>query len=99
MIRNFFLAPLLVFSLTYAAWQEKPAPQPQQPPALTEVQKLQIQNLTQRLEIAQLRMQAAQADFDKAREEIGVLVKSLHVAGWDLNLQTMTYQKKAEEKK
>lgn len=61
-------------------------------PALTDVQKLQIQNVAQRMEIAQLRAQQAQRDFESARAEAEKLIASLQVQGYTLDLQTMTYQ-------
>jgi len=69
-----------------------------EPPALSEIEKLKIDNLAKRLEIAQLKAQNAQADFDKARTEITQLVASLQKDGYELDLQTLTY-KKVEPKK
>lgn len=66
------------------------------PPAITETQKLQIQNVLQRIQIAQLQSQAAQAEFERARADAEALFKSLSVPGYDLNLQTYQYQKKAK---
>jgi hypothetical protein len=65
-------------------------------PALTELHKLTLQNLAQRIELAQLRAQVAQVEFDKARTEIAALVQSLQVPGYELDLQAMTYTKKTE---
>jgi len=70
-----------------------------QGPSLTEVQRLQIQNLTQRLELAQLRAQAAQHDFDEARAALTTLLKSLEVDGYDLDVGTLTYRKKPDPPK
>ncbi len=69
------------------------------PPTLSEIEKLKIDNLAKRLEIAQLKAQNAQADFDKARTEITALVQSLQKDGYDLDLQTFTYTPKKAEKK
>jgi hypothetical protein len=68
-------------------------------PTLTDVQKLTIQNLAQRIEIAQLRAQQAQAEFDKARQAIGKLVQSLQVEGYELRLETLEYVKKPQSEK
>lgn len=95
---HFVLAPLLVFAIGMMT-QQGPPPGDPKAPVLTEVQKLQLQNLTQRLEIAQLRMQAAQADFQAARTEIETLVKSLQVEGYNLDLQSLTYTKKPPPEK
>lgn len=56
-------------------------------PALTEIQKLQIQNAAQKLEIAQLRFKAAQ-------EELMGLLSKVSVPGYELDLATLTYRKK-----
>lgn len=64
------------------------------PPALTDVQKLTIQNLALSIEIAQLRSQQAQRDFDAAREQLGKLIQSLQVEGFTLDLSKLEYTKK-----
>lgn len=66
-------------------------------PSLTDVQKQQLQILAQRIEIAQLKAQIAQRDFDVARSEITALVTSLQVKGFTLDLTTFAYT--AEQKK
>lgn len=68
-------------------------------PALNTEQKQALQIQAQRIEIAQLKAQAAQAEFDKARTEIATLVQSLQRDGFDLDLQTLTYTPKKSEKK
>ena len=65
-------------------------------PVLGDLQKLQIQVLVQKIEIAQLRAQAAQEAFERAREEITKLVQSLQVPGYDLSLERLEYVKKPE---
>jgi hypothetical protein len=62
-------------------------------PTLTDVQKLQIQNIAQRIEIAQLRAQQAQRDFDAANADAQKLIAALQVPGYTLDLQTLTYTK------
>lgn len=70
------------------------------PPALTDVQKLQIQNAVQRVQIAQLQMQNAQAAFVQAREAATTLLRGLNVPGYALDLQTLQYVKaSANDKK
>jgi hypothetical protein len=54
-------------------------------PTLTEVQRLQVQNVLLQLELAQARAQA--------------LVVSLQVPGYDLDLQTLVYRPKPTEAK
>lgn len=78
------------------AAQEPPKPTA---PVLTTEQKQAVVILSQRIELAQLRAQAAQVEFEKARAEIAQLVQSLQVPGFDLDLQAMTYTKKPEPPK
>jgi hypothetical protein len=82
-----------VVALTITTLAQSPSVPPPEVPALTEVSRLQLQNLAQRIELAQLRAQAAQRDFDTARDELGKLVVSLKVDGYTLDLQTLTYTK------
>ena len=70
-----------------------------QPPVLEQAQKLQIQNLAQKMQIAQLQAQAAQRDFDASRQELQSLLKSLEKDGYTLDLQSMAYVKKDAPKK
>lgn len=60
-------------------------------PSLTDVQKLQVQNVLQRLENAQLRVQLVQT-------EAQTLLKTLTVPGYQLDLQTLTYSKQPDSK-
>lgn len=73
-------------------------PTPPTTPTLTEVQRLQLQTVSQRIELAQLRAQAAQVEYDKARNDLQALLKSLQKDGYTLDLQTLTYTKNAEKK-
>ena len=105
MLRNFLLAPLLTFSLVSMGVQDKPVAPPKTTttgtlspemqkllhPALTDVEKLQLQVISQKLEIAQLKAQAAQRDFDAAREEFSKLLASLQKEGFTLDLQKLEY--------
>lgn len=79
-------------------WVQETA-KPATAPTLTVEERQAIQILAQRIELAQLRAQAAQSDFDKARGELTGLLQSLHKDGFDLNLQTMEYTKKPEPQK
>jgi hypothetical protein len=53
-------------------------------PTLSDVQKLRLLTTVQRVEIAQLRAQAAQ-------RELADLLKSFQVQGYTLDLDTLTY--------
>jgi len=108
-MRRLTIVPILAASLALPAFAQTPAapaataiakdsPAPAAP-ALTDVQKLTVQNLAQQIEIAQLRAQQAQRDFDQAREQLGKLLQSLQVDGYDLDLRALTYSKKPEPKK
>jgi predicted negative regulator of RcsB-dependent stress response len=60
-------------------------------PVLAEVDKLKVQNVLLRIELAQRTIQQAQADFEKARTEAQSLIQGLQVPGYTLDLQTLTY--------
>lgn len=89
-----FVVCLLVvsFALSFALWADE------QTPALNNEQKLQLQVISQRIEIAQLRAQAAQREFDIARADLQSLLKSLEKDGYTLDLQTLMYVKKEPRK-
>lgn len=59
-----------------------------QKPALTEVQKLQLQNKAQQIAIARLEM-------DKARAEFNAMLSTLQVEGYSLDLDKLEYVAKA----
>jgi hypothetical protein len=83
-----FLAALCL-AATLAA-QEKPAPAPDaRPPALTETQKLQLQNVMLRYELLQTQLRQVQG-------EAQALIKSLEVPGWTLDVQTLSYSPAAK---
>lgn len=97
------IVPELILGLALMVFGAATMPEPTtqdtaKPPVLGETQKLQLQNLALRLEIAQLRAQAAQRDFDVARAEFATLLKSLEVPGYTFDPQTLAYVK-AETKK
>lgn len=79
----------------YAAASTDPAA----PPALTETQKLQLTTLVQRLEIAQLKAQAVQREFDGAKAELVRLAERWSVKGYEIDLSTMTYRPTQESSK
>lgn len=54
-------------------------------PALTDVQKLQVQNAVQAVELWQLRAQNAASEFEKAREALTKLVASVTPSGYQLS--------------
>lgn len=87
------IALALVSLLCFCALVRVYAQPPVVEPALTEAQKLRVQVLAQRMELAQLKAQLAQAEFDRARMEAQVLLASLQVAGYALDPQTLTYSK------
>jgi hypothetical protein len=82
---------VLVYAIPVSTAQDKPA--------LTIEQRQAIQILAQRIELAQLRAQAAQMDFEKARGELSSLLQTLNRDGYDLDLQSMQYVKKPEPPK
>ena len=87
------VAVTILVAAAILAGQDKPTAAPKSP-QLTEIQKLTLQTLTQRIEIAQLKAQAAQQEFEAARTAFVLFVKPLTVEGYDLNLQTGEYVKK-----
>lgn len=62
-------------------------------PVLSELQRLQIQVLVKDLELAQLRAQMAQRDFEATRTKLTALAARLQVEGYTLDLQAGTYTK------
>lgn len=79
---------LILFTvLTVSAWSLAG-----EAPQLTEAQTLKIRLLVAQLENAQLRAQAAQRDFDSARDELTKLTQSLAVPGYDFDVSTLTYK-------
>ena len=69
---------------------------PQEGPRVTELQRLQLQEQLHLMEIAQLKAQAAQRDFDLARAALTKLVQAMQVEGYTFDLQTQTYQRTAK---
>ncbi len=89
---------LTLLSLAAPVRAQEATPAPDTTPTLSDIQKLQLQTLIQQLEIAQLKAQLAQAEFEKAKGafdranvEASALVKSLRQPGFALDLQRMEY--------
>lgn len=61
-------------------------------PSLTELQRLQVLTLVQRMQLAELRAQAAQREWDQARADLLALAGRLAVDGYELDLATQTYR-------
>jgi hypothetical protein len=82
---------VLVAALLSATVQAQPVA-----PSLTEVQKLQVQLALSRLEAAQMRLQLASDEFQRARLEAQDMLASLDKPGWRLNIQKFEYEVKPE---
>jgi hypothetical protein len=64
----------------------KAKPEAPKPPApLTEVQRLQVQNLLQSIELWQLKAQTAATEGTKARESLTKFLQAVTPTGWRLN--------------
>lgn len=81
---KWILLGLLLIALPAAA-QAPTASAEDKPPALSEVQRLQIQNAAQAMEIWQLKAQQAASEFEKARAHIQELIATVTPKGWQLN--------------
>lgn len=73
--------------------QAPPQP-PSDQPVLSEVNRLKLQVISQKIELAQLKAQAAQREFDDARTELSSVLKSLEVPGWTFDIQTLSYKRR-----
>lgn len=95
----FVVCAVLAFAVTVLAQAPvKPAPvtaTAKADPTLSEVDKLRVQNVLLRIELAQRTMQQAQQDFEKARADAQALIQGLQVPGFDLDLQALAYKPKA----
>ncbi len=74
---------ICLFGLVVAHAQT-PAADVSKPPELSEVQKLQLQNVM-------LRYQLLQAQLQQVQQEAQGLIKGLERPGWTLDVQTMAY--------
>ena len=84
MIRLLLVCALLVAGAAFTPAAEAPT--------LTELQRLQVLTLVQRLQIAELRAQAAQREWNEARAELLAVSERLAVEGYELDLATQTYR-------
>lgn len=102
-LRSMFFPAAFVFGLFVASMGlfaiSIPAHAQEGIPAISETQRLQIANISQALELAQLRAQLAQRDFDQARERLRVLLLQLERPGYVFDVQTMTYRAVADAPK
>jgi hypothetical protein len=73
-----------------------PVTPPAKAPEVSEASKLRLQTFAQQIEIAQLRAQLAQADYEKSQAALDALVRALQVDGYALDLRTLTYSKRTE---
>lgn len=78
---------LVLAALCGALAQEPPAAIP----LLTDVERLQLQAVFQQMEIAQLKAQVVQAEFDKAKAAANALMHSLQKPGYALDVQRLVY--------
>jgi len=88
MIRRALAFAFVFFGLALVGSSQESS---RQVPSLTEVQRLQLIVLKQRLEIAQWKAQAVQTEFQAARRELDTLSQSLQVEGFSLDLDRMAY--------
>lgn len=65
-------------------------------PELTNEQKLTVTNYVQRIQLAQLRIQALQAEFETARKDATAFVQSLDRECFDLDLDKLVYVAKPD---
>lgn len=68
------------------AGQSKPAP------VLSDVDRLRLQNLALAMEVAKLRAEVAQRDYDQTREAARALLQQLERPGFTFDPSTLTYR-------
>ena len=89
MTRSMAVVLIVVLSVTSAAQAPLPSPAPgaksDAPPVLAELDRLRIVNAAQTVELWTLKLQAAAAEVQKAREQLDNLVAAAAVPGWQLN--------------
>jgi hypothetical protein len=61
-------------------------------PTLSDVDRLKLQNLALAMEVAKLRAEAAQRDYDQARDAARVLLQQLERPGFTFDPSTLTYR-------
>jgi hypothetical protein len=88
----------LVALMSAPAWGQDPVPPlpaaatAPAAPALTETQKLELQNWLLRLENAQLRAQQAARVLQEERQAFVAYAKGLEAPGYTLDISTLTYR-------
>lgn len=91
---------LLLVALSVPVYAQDTAKKaPENPPALSDVARLELALPLKDMQIAQLQAQAAQRDFEAAKAKLLELVKALDRPGYELDIQTMTYKHKPPERK
>ncbi|HXO85222.1 MAG TPA: hypothetical protein VN803_06830 [Gemmatimonadales bacterium] len=95
-MKRYVIGIVLALALGGVAFAQEKKDDAPKAPALTEVQKLHVQNLAQRLELAQTQIRAAQLEYERTAQTLTQLVQALQVPGYDLNLQALEYAKKPE---
>ncbi len=83
MTRTLLVALALVVAVGHA--QTPPAPVPETPPVLSEVDRLKVTNALQAIDLASLRLQVAATELQRVRADADALVTRLTVPGWQLN--------------
>jgi len=61
-------------------------------PTLADVDRLKLQNLALAMEVARLRAEAAQRDYDQARDAARVLLQQLERPGFTFDPSTLAYR-------
>lgn len=89
---------LTVLVCALALTASVPTAQDDKTPKLTDVQRLTVVATVQRAELAQQRLENAQLRAQAAARDVDVLLKSLQVQGYTLDLETMAYVPKAPAK-
>jgi hypothetical protein len=89
------LAILILWPPIHARAQSTPVqPAEATTPTLTEVERLRIQVALQRFQIAQLRLEGVQREWEEARQALLARLKEVEREGYELDLETLTYRPK-----
>ncbi len=76
------IVALLILVLTTSAYAQEKPKDDLKPPVLTDVQKLQLQNTAQMIELWQLKAQQAAAEFEKAKDTFQKLIATFTPPGY-----------------
>lgn len=68
------------------------AGQPRPTPTLAEIDRLKLQNLALAMEVAKLKADAAQREYDQARDAARALLHQLERPGFTFDPATLTYR-------